>query len=151
MTARTHAWILGLLILGCELPEPAGPTPTGASITGATSPSSKASKTSPIAHPPKQIVKPRTTPQDPPADRTDPPAPTGKESGPLVGLRAAHDQARASVGVPALQWSDTLGAYAQEWANQLAANGCQLSHRSNSHDATGLREALRQAAEERCD
>lgn len=59
-------------------------------------------------------------------------APKGEETGALVGLRAAHDEARAAVGVAPLEWSTSLGAHAQEWANHLAANNCQLAHRPNS-------------------
>ena len=50
----------------------------------------------------------------------------------MVGLRTAHNEARAAVGVAALEWSTTLGKYAQDWANSLAANNCQLAHRPNS-------------------
>ncbi len=39
-----------------------------------------------------------------------------------------HNAARAQVGVPPLQWSPQLAAYAQEWANHLAATR-QFEHR----------------------
>jgi uncharacterized protein YkwD len=35
----------------------------------------------------------------------------------------AHNSYRSQVGVPPLQWSDSLAASAQQWANQLAATG----------------------------
>jgi uncharacterized protein YkwD len=35
----------------------------------------------------------------------------------------AHNRYRAEVGVPSLQWSDSLAASAQQWANHLAATG----------------------------
>lgn len=40
---------------------------------------------------------------------------------------AAHNKYRAEVGVPALQWSDSLAASAQQWANHLASTG-QFQH-----------------------
>jgi pathogenesis-related protein 1 len=56
---------------------------------------------------------------------------TGEEIGALAGLSAAHNQARGAVGVAPLEWAPTLSRYAQDWANQLAANNCQLAHRPN--------------------
>jgi len=54
---------------------------------------------------------------------------SGAEEGPLVGLRAAHNSARAKVGVEPLAWSKTVAISAQEWANHLAeTNDCQLAH-----------------------
>ena len=50
----------------------------------------------------------------------------------MTGLLAAHNTARASVGAPPLVWDTTLQAHATEWADQLAANACQLQHRGNS-------------------
>jgi uncharacterized protein YkwD len=38
-------------------------------------------------------------------------------------LLAAHNRYRAEVGVPFLQWSDSLAAKAQQWADHLAATG----------------------------
>ena len=37
------------------------------------------------------------------------------------------------MGVPNLTWSDSLAAGAQEWANQLAAQGGNLVHSSGSY------------------
>lgn len=36
-------------------------------------------------------------------------------------ILTAHNNYRSQVGVPPLQWSDTLASSAQKWANQLAA------------------------------
>ena len=41
-----------------------------------------------------------------------------------------HNDYRKEVGVQDLKWSNKIAAYAQEWANHLAANGCNLKHRS---------------------
>src|SRR4051812_45129568 len=43
-----------------------------------------------------------------------------------------HNKVRKDVGVPALQWSKELAAYAQEWADHLAAKGCNMEHRPRS-------------------
>jgi pathogenesis-related protein 1 len=40
-----------------------------------------------------------------------------------------HNAAREEVGVPGLEWSRELAAYAQEWADHLAKNGCRMEHR----------------------
>lgn len=40
-----------------------------------------------------------------------------------------HNLVRASVNVSPLQWDDRLAAFAQQWADQLAANGCRMQHR----------------------
>ena len=44
---------------------------------------------------------------------------------------AAHNAARAKVGVPPLEWSDKLASVAQEWADHLSATG-GFEHRSKS-------------------
>ena len=36
---------------------------------------------------------------------------------------------RADVGVGPLRWNDGLAAYAQQWADHLAADGCRMQHR----------------------
>jgi uncharacterized protein YkwD len=38
-------------------------------------------------------------------------------------ILAAHNKYRAEVGVPPLQWSDSLAASAQQWADHLASTG----------------------------
>ena len=45
-------------------------------------------------------------------------------------LLLAHNAWRARYGVPSLQWSDDLAAFAQDWANQLAVRGMHMQHRS---------------------
>jgi len=42
-------------------------------------------------------------------------------------MLAAHNDVRASVGVPALRWSDSLSATAQKWADHLLSTG-QFEH-----------------------
>jgi uncharacterized protein YkwD len=47
----------------------------------------------------------------------------------LAGMLAAHNAARAQVGVPPLRWSSALAASAQTWADTLcAAAGCVMAH-----------------------
>lgn len=41
-----------------------------------------------------------------------------------------HNKVRRDVGVAPLEWSRELSAYAQQWAQHLATNGCKLVHRS---------------------
>ena len=38
-------------------------------------------------------------------------------------ILATHNRYRAAVGVPTLQWSDSLAAGAQQWADYLASTG----------------------------
>lgn len=41
-----------------------------------------------------------------------------------------HNKVRKEVASPPLEWSAEIAAYAQEWANYLAAtNNCQMAHR----------------------
>ena len=40
-----------------------------------------------------------------------------------------HNKVRKDVSVPPLIWSTELSAFAQLWANKLAAEGCKLEHR----------------------
>jgi pathogenesis-related protein 1 len=44
-------------------------------------------------------------------------------------LLQKHNKARADVGVQPLFWSKKLAAFAQEWANHLAATSCRIEHR----------------------
>ena len=41
----------------------------------------------------------------------------------IQAILAAHNSYRSQVGVPPLQWSTSLAASAQDWANHLAATG----------------------------
>jgi pathogenesis-related protein 1 len=43
-----------------------------------------------------------------------------------------HNKARADVGVGPFVWSAKLAAYAQKWADHLAAIGCRMEHRPSS-------------------
>lgn len=58
-------------------------------------------------------------------------APTGS----LVNQQEAqaaldvHNKARKEVNVAPLSWSADLAAFAQAWADHLAANGCTMKHR----------------------
>lgn len=44
---------------------------------------------------------------------------------------AVHNRARAEVGAAPLTWSAEISAYAQQWADYLAQNGCMMEHRSS--------------------
>lgn len=44
------------------------------------------------------------------------------------GMLAAHNSARAAVGVAPLRWSNTLALEAQQWARQLAHEDCKLRY-----------------------
>ncbi|MFZ9504750.1 MAG: CAP domain-containing protein [Cyclobacteriaceae bacterium] len=43
-----------------------------------------------------------------------------------------HNNVRQEVGVGPLEWSRELAGYAQKWADQLAASGCEMNHRPRS-------------------
>ena len=49
----------------------------------------------------------------------------------------AHNRCRAEVGVAPLQWSDSLAASAQQWANHLAATGTFEHSHSGENLARG--------------
>ena len=40
-----------------------------------------------------------------------------------------HNKVRADVGVSELTWSPELAKFAQEWADHLASQGCEMQHR----------------------
>jgi uncharacterized protein YkwD len=43
-----------------------------------------------------------------------------------------HNKVRTEVGVPGLEWSQSLAVYAQRWAEYLATNNhCKMKHRSD--------------------
>lgn len=72
-----------------------------------------------------------------PSVQTPVPAPAASSEGqvrPVADIARelvlAHNQWRSRVGVGSLQWSAELAAYAQEWANQLLANG-RFGHRES--------------------
>jgi uncharacterized protein YkwD len=43
-----------------------------------------------------------------------------------------HNKVRTDVGAPALQWSAELSKFAQEWADHLASDNCNMEHRPRS-------------------
>lgn len=55
---------------------------------------------------------------------------------------AFHNKVRNDVGVAPLFWSAEISKYAQEWANNLAGNGCQLQHRSTAQNTKGYGENI---------
>lgn len=63
-----------------------------------------------------------------------PPVPSG---GMVQEILDAHNRYRAEVGVPPLQWSDSLAASAQQWADHLAATGAFEHSRSGENLAQG--------------
>ncbi len=67
----------------------------------------------------------------------EPAGPRDRETGTLVGITAAHNEVRRGVGVGPLRWSSELAAHAQQWADHLAARGCNLQHRPSGGDAFG--------------
>ena len=48
----------------------------------------------------------------------------------MQAITAYHDKVRADVGVGPMKWSAALAAYAQEWADHLAATTCRMAHRT---------------------
>jgi pathogenesis-related protein 1 len=63
-------------------------------------------------------------------------------------LLAAHNAARARVGVTPLVWSDRLAAYAQGWADRLVASG-GFAHRPDNRYGENLYEVRGVSAEPR--
>jgi pathogenesis-related protein 1 len=57
-----------------------------------------------------------------------------------------HNDARAEVGVPPLEWDDGLAAYAQEWAETIAARD-EMEHRPNGKYGENLAGYLPQYGE----
>jgi len=45
---------------------------------------------------------------------------------------AEHNRVRADVGVGPVTWSNELASFAQDWADQLVANGCSFEHRPDN-------------------
>ncbi len=50
----------------------------------------------------------------------------------FAGMLAAHNAARAQVGVAPLRWSNALALEATTWAKQLAGENCQLRYDPDS-------------------
>lgn len=49
---------------------------------------------------------------------------------------------RSQLGIAPLVWSDEVASYAKEWADQLAANGCEFKHRTNGKYGENLYMAM---------
>ena len=67
-----------------------------------------------------------------PAQPEPPPPPSASTSlSPAQQQEALgqHNHWREEAGVSALRWSFQLAAYAQEWADELAEQGCTMQHR----------------------
>ena len=91
--------------------------------------------------PPKVVNLPPGGPVQPKPVVVVPPVNPGGGRAPAeaTDFLKVHNDARAKVGAPPLQWSDALARYAQKWADQLAAAGT-FQHRDNS--ATGYGENI---------
>jgi uncharacterized protein YkwD len=86
--------------------------------------------TSGASTPPTVEPTPAKSRANPRAESEPEPAPQpAAERGKLQGLTEAHNAVRADVGAPPLRWSRALARYAQNWADRLAAKGCELQHR----------------------
>lgn len=61
------------------------------------------------------------------------------EEGRMVGMTAAHNAVRAQTDggsggpIPPLDWSIDLASIAQDYAENLAVNGCQMIHSNNGY------------------
>ncbi|MBL7977825.1 MAG: hypothetical protein JNN12_05745 [Bacteroidetes Order II. Incertae sedis bacterium] len=77
--------------------------------------------------PPRIVVIP-STPHSPITRIEDQ---TGSKLTPVqaTALLDAHNRVRIAEGVPIAGWETTLADFAQQWANQLAQNGCRMQHR----------------------
>jgi hypothetical protein len=64
--------------------------------------------------------------------------PRNPETGRLVGITAAHNKVRAAVQtqnpLSPVTWSPTIAAFAQEWADTLAATSCGSPHHRGRGD-----------------
>ena len=49
-----------------------------------------------------------------------------------------HNKVRKDVGVPPLEWSPELAAFAQLWANKLADGGCELEQHETAIPSSGF-------------
>ncbi len=57
-----------------------------------------------------------------------PPAAAAEPPESMAGMLAAHNEVRAEVGVPPLEWSPELAQTAADWAEKLAAGRCEMRH-----------------------
>ncbi|MEZ4380919.1 MAG: CAP domain-containing protein [Nannocystaceae bacterium] len=104
------------LLLACDKSPEASAPPTAAAPRADAPPG-------PSADGPAQDARQDMT-QEP---DTDPSA----EPAAVAGITAAHNRVRDAHKVAPLTWSPELAAFAQEWADGLAAGGCDLRHRDN--------------------
>ena len=51
-------------------------------------------------------------------------------AGDVRAITGYHNKVRADVGVAPMKWSAALAAYAQDWADHLAATTCRMAHRT---------------------
>src|SRR5512143_4272059 len=56
-------------------------------------------------------------------------SPTRMQPADRRALLDYHNKVRADVGVGPLRWDSGLAAFAQQWADHLAASGCRMQHR----------------------
>lgn len=53
------------------------------------------------------------------------------ETGIFVGVTAAHNEARAALGLPDLSWSPEIAEFAQQWSDSLVEEQCgSIAHRN---------------------
>ncbi len=103
---------------------------------GVVEPTSPASS---AGQPKEAPPKPTSPPAEPkPVSRTAPepvssapslPAPA-EPGAPFTGIVAAHNEVRQPLGLPLLEWSESVAAYAQEWADYLKTQNCNMKHRT---------------------
>jgi pathogenesis-related protein 1 len=75
--------------------------------------------------------KPAAVPVTPaPKPEADPGFPSKMSARDIQAITAYHAKVRADVGVGPMKWSAPLAAYAQEWADHLAATACRMVHRT---------------------
>lgn len=72
---------------------------------------------------------PSSTPGVAAAPKAPATAATRMKAADRQAILAHHNKVRADVGVAPLRWDDKLAAYAQEWAEHLAAKSCRMQHR----------------------
>ena len=109
---------------------PPSPQPRPAPSQASTSPAT-ASTTAGAGSKGGSPADPRQAPpREEPAGPAEPAA--------VAGITAAHNRARAELGVPALTWSSELAAVAEDWARRLAADDCGLQHRSDGRYGENL-------------
>lgn len=92
---------------------------------------------------PEQVLEeapPGAGAQPAPAGAQPPLAATGSRmsGADAQALLAHHNRVRSEVGVPPLAWSAEVAAFAQDWTDQLARNGCGFAHRQNNRYGENL-------------